>query len=92
MVALKCDLPAAWDHLRLVLARSMGPPGLPVMGPPAGLFRICEEAWAFFGGVFKIIVEICSAEHIPGSVPGPVMWPVTTGAPVMTGDGMPLAT
>src|ERR1017187_34881 len=36
----RCDLPAAWDHLRLVLARSMGPPGLPVMGPPAGLLRI----------------------------------------------------
>jgi hypothetical protein len=36
-----CDLPAAWDYLRLVLARSMGPPGLPVMGPPAGSARLC---------------------------------------------------
>src|SRR5271163_2789614 len=34
LIAASCDLPAAWDHLRLVLARSMGPPGLPVMGPP----------------------------------------------------------
>ena len=30
----QCDLAAAWDHLRLVLARSMGPPGVSVTGPP----------------------------------------------------------
>ena len=37
-------MPAAWDHLRLVLARSMGPPGLPVMGPPAGSARLCGSS------------------------------------------------
>src|ERR1035437_6743582 len=39
-----CDLPAAWDHLRLVFARSMGPPGLPVTGPPAGSARLCGSS------------------------------------------------
>src|ERR1035441_4576883 len=40
----RCDLPAAWDHLRLVFARSMGPPGLPVTGPPAGSARLCGSS------------------------------------------------
>src|ERR1035437_9768259 len=42
--ARTCDLPAAWDHLRLVFARSMGPPGLPVTGPPAGSARLCGSS------------------------------------------------
>jgi hypothetical protein len=29
-----CRLPATWDHLAAGFASGMGPPPLPVMGPP----------------------------------------------------------
>jgi hypothetical protein len=29
-----CHLPATWDHLATSFASGMGPPPLPVMGPP----------------------------------------------------------
>jgi transposase InsO family protein len=29
-----CRLPATWDHLAASFASGMGPPPLPVMGPP----------------------------------------------------------
>ena len=31
-----CHLPATWDHLATSFASGMGPPPLPVMGPPRG--------------------------------------------------------
>jgi hypothetical protein len=31
-----CELPVTWDHLTAGSASGMGPPPLPVMGPPEG--------------------------------------------------------
>src|SRR5260370_25766899 len=39
-----CDLPAAWDHLRHVLARSMGPPVCQLWDHRLGSARLCGSS------------------------------------------------
>src|SRR5258708_38505021 len=39
-----CDLPAAWDHLRHVLARSMGPPVCQLWDHRLGSARPCGSS------------------------------------------------
>ena len=36
----------------------------------------CEDAWAFFSGVFRVVVPgKCGAPHFPGYAPGLIMCP-----------------
>jgi hypothetical protein len=42
----------------------------------------CDAACVLRRGLQGHHAGICSAEHIPASVPGRVMWPVTAGTPV----------
>ena len=53
----QCDLAAAWDHLRLVLARSMGPPGCQLRDHPCPE-EVQYAAWGFIRGAWTAVCRI----------------------------------